>query len=859
MANNWLSITPISGGKTGHTTDTTVTSTAAKHTGRVERSATIKATSKGGGVDTTIATQAAAAVYITVSSGDLSKTVPAYDSNARSVISTVGGVSNASTIKLASTATVIRGVSAKLTVNGVEDTTWDGITNITVAGDPGATAEYSFTITFTVPENMSLSERKHILSLTTTGASSSTITITQQAGTKTWGAITVNILEYNYSSISGEGTEYIGGDVLPYCDIEQVWGYNGRISGGGSETVEGETWSDVFTDTSFSCSDTAWGGTTLKTDGVYPIYFESTTTGQITALKMNNVIAPLHDFTITASGKRNGVSATATTIVTHTGNFVESFVYSVSVSYSGGSMLPASALTKSSTNKVTPTVKSFTFSFTSGSDATTFETIDNQKHDSYDYYCDGVDPDDQSYEYEIGDDLFFYPIAASLGTNIVKQQTVGFHIQTSAIFVFDAGWGKDVTYDNSFDWTIPRSANFVTKINLAGGSFSYAKNFPAKGGIVKPTSTDPTVQTTFTSGSVMNGLPNSAYGSYSGTTVIHSEGTAQNGFTTANTSTGAMTVANRGTTEGAARKSSTITKTWTPGKWVPASGYGSGIVGTGTIALSDYVQQEANTVSYTAISISGSYIKPSGSSLGEDIPASGGTRASLANVYGSQTGAYTSGSSIVWKTNSTSYPLTYSWGAAVTAASRGTTIGDRRSAGTLTFIVTGKDGATAEKGFTVYQQENKITNIGEITLPDFDTTEKTIVYFTYEQGNKKTIADNLRQTLTYTSGTDQTLTSGGTRTLSTESLSYPGAISVDNTYMTIASGSRHTGVKPRLLGQVVYHVENYGKVADVTLTCLQNGADSAISIKPESITFVAAGESKDVTVSANDTWTASIV
>lgn len=859
MANNWLSITPVSGGKTGQTTDTTVTATAAKHTGRVERSATIEATSKGGGADTTIATQVAAAVYITVSSGDLSKTVPAYDSNTRSVISTVGGVSNASTIKLTSTATVISGVRAKLTVNGVEDTTWDGITNITVAGDPGATAEYSFTITFTVPENMSLSERKHILSLTTTGASSSTITITQQAGTQTWGAITVNILEYNEPAINGEGTTTIQDPVLPYCDIEQVWGYNGRTSGGGSETVEGETWSDVFTDTSFSCSDTAWGGTTLKKNGVYPIYFASTTTGQIEALGMKNVVAPAHDFTITASGKRHGVSATATTIVQFTGNFVDYMEIETEASYAGGPQMPASALTKTAENVVNVGLHDAIYRFTSGF-VGTVAWFDDVSHGRFKMTLDDVSENSDAPLYAIQlSGNSFYPIDPTLGTNIVREVIHEFVIDTSCSFSFDTGWGTTQTASYTFRYEIPRQANFVTKINLTGGSFSYSKSVPAKGGQIYPMSSDPTVQTTFTSGSVMNGLPDSAYGTYSATLAIHSEGTAQDGFSTANPATGEMGVANRGTTEGAARKSSTITKTWTPGSWVPASGYGSEIVGTGTIALSDYAQQEANTVSYGAITISGSYIEPSGSSLGEDIPASGGTRASLANVYGSQTGTYTSGSSIVWATNSTSYPLTYSWGTAVTAASRGTTIGDRRSAGTLTFIVTGKDGTTAEKGFTVYQQANNITNIGEITLPDFDTTPKCILYFTYEQGNKKTIADNLRQTLTYTSGSDQTLTSGGTRTLSIDNQAFTNAIVVDNTYMTIATGSKYTGVKPRQLGEVVYHVENYGKVADVTLTCWQNGAESAITITPESITFVAAGESKGVTVSANDTWTASIV
>lgn len=851
MANEWLSITPVSGGTTGKTTDTTVTATAAKHTGRVQRSATIKATSKGGGTDTTQAIQSAAAVYITVASADLSKTVPAYDSSARSVVSTVGGVSNASTIKLASTATVISGVSAKLTVNGKADTTWDGITNVSVAGDPGATAEYSFTITFTIPENMSLSERKHILSLTTTGTSSSTITITQQAGTKTWGAITVDVLEYNHFEIGAKGTTSDIEPVLPYCDIKQVWGYNGRTSGGGTDEDTGQ-WSEVFTETSFSCSDYEWGGMIIDSDGKYPIYFHSATTGQIKALNLKNTIAPLFGFTITAKGTRNGVSASATTAVTHTGNKVTGWSFTESATYTGGSQLPASALTQVASNLVNVSTKNVNFTFESGETASSILAIDGKTHHAISYTLDGVDAGDDAPE-PLLSGRSFYLIDTTLGTNIVKQQTYAYYIKTTGTLTFDSTWGNTKEAGNGFDWAIPRSANFVTKISLTGGSFGYGKNLPASGGTVTPASTDPTVQTTFTSGAVMNGLPNSAFGTYSGTSAIHSEGTAQNGFSAANTSTGAMTYSNRGTTEGTARRSSTITKTWTPGTWTPASGYGSSIVGTGTLSLSDYAQQEANIVVYANVVISGSYTQS------QDIPASGGTRASISDVYGSQVGTYTSGSKITWATNSSSYPLTYSWGTAVEAGNRGTTVGDRRSVGTLTFTVTGKDGSTVSKGFTVYQQENEIVSVSDITLPDYDTTAKCILYFTYEQGNKKTIADNLRQTLTYTSTTEQTLTSGGTRSLTIDSQSFTNAIVVDNTYMTVATGSEYTGVRQRQMGQVVYRVESHAKVKEVTLTCLQNGAESAIDITPESITFVAAGESKSVTVSANDTWTASVV
>lgn len=108
------------------------------------------------------------------------------------------------------------------------------------------------------------------------------------------------------------------------------------------------------------------------------------------------------------------------------------------------------------------------------------------------------------------------------------------------------------------------------------------------------------------------------------------------------------------------------------------------------------ITQKANSATYGAVSISGGSVPV--------IPASGGSVSSMSGISASQTVTFTSGSS-----RAGSVKITYS--NAVTASSKGTSISNQTTAGTLTATATGEGSKTATKALTVYQAGNYVTAI----------------------------------------------------------------------------------------------------------------------------------------------------
>lgn len=108
------------------------------------------------------------------------------------------------------------------------------------------------------------------------------------------------------------------------------------------------------------------------------------------------------------------------------------------------------------------------------------------------------------------------------------------------------------------------------------------------------------------------------------------------------------------------------------------------------------VAQEANSATYGGVTINGGSVSV--------IPASGGTVSSMSGISASQTVTFTSGSS-----RAGSVKITYS--NAVTASSKGTSISNQTTAGTLTATATGEGSKTATKALTVYQAGNYVTAI----------------------------------------------------------------------------------------------------------------------------------------------------
>lgn len=261
------------------------------------------------------------------------------------------------------------------------------------------------------------------------------------------------------------------------------------------------------------------------------------------------------------------------------------------------------------------------------------------------------------------------------------------------------------------------------------------------------------------------------------------------------------------------------------------------------------VSQQANSVTYAVTDVT--LAAPA------DIPASGGSVSSTTvTAKGSQT--YTSGSvtSDVALTNgSDDCTITFSEG--VSAASLGTTVTNRTKKGTLTATVTWKTTATKSSSVDVYQAANTAT-YGDIT---FDSAVATEISLKADGTQSRNMTDNsyvgAKQTVTYTSGATRTEASDTAAVVlnlspKVKTAATGFALSSDG----IVSVGANPNTEPRGGFVVTVTVTGEGgKTATRDFTFSQQGSSSYISLTPESLTFVAAGESKTLTIESNDSWT----
>lgn len=261
------------------------------------------------------------------------------------------------------------------------------------------------------------------------------------------------------------------------------------------------------------------------------------------------------------------------------------------------------------------------------------------------------------------------------------------------------------------------------------------------------------------------------------------------------------------------------------------------------------VSQQANSVTYAVTDVT--LAAPA------DIPASGGSVSSTTvTAKGSQT--YTSGSvtSDVALTNgSDDCAITFSEG--VSAASLGTTVTNRTKKGTLTATVTWKTTATKSSSVDVYQAANTAT-YGDIT---FDSAVATEISLKADGTQSRNMTDNsyvgAKQTVTYTSGATRTEASDTAAVVlnlspKVKTAATGFALSSDG----IVSVGANPNTEPRGGFVVTVTVTGEGgKTATRDFTFSQQGSSSYISLTPESLTFVAAGESKTLTIESNDSWT----
>ena len=197
--------------------------TAAAYTGRVAREGTITGTTAGGASDTTAVTQVGAAEAIII-------TTKTYSADKVGQNITIHGKSNSADLNIVVGDSTIPGLVYKLAVAGVTDESWNGNDDISVDGDPGASAVYDFTLTVTVPENKSESARvaKFAVKNANADVTSGEITINQAAGVKNYAVPIIITFSYNANIPAS------GGSVSPTLNYMQKWGWNESDSNGGT-------------------------------------------------------------------------------------------------------------------------------------------------------------------------------------------------------------------------------------------------------------------------------------------------------------------------------------------------------------------------------------------------------------------------------------------------------------------------------------------------------------------------------------------------------------------------------------------------------------------------------------------------
>lgn len=271
------------------------------------------------------------------------------------------------------------------------------------------------------------------------------------------------------------------------------------------------------------------------------------------------------------------------------------------------------------------------------------------------------------------------------------------------------------------------------------------------------------------------------------------------------------------------------------------------------------VEQGANTVSYDDVKFSSRV--PSIN----DIPASGGSVGSTdikwsgEGAIATQTIRYLSGATVAISNDegSTSpvfdaIAVTYS--AAVSATSKGTAVSARTEADVITITATGAGSKTATKSVTVYQAANTAT-YGEVTIGQATPVSLAAPGETY------TIVPAMKQTVTYTSGATRTEATPADNKVQL-SADYEVKTAKEGFALDTNAGKVTVGLNPTTAPREGFVVTisaegEGGKTATKDITFNQQGSSSTLDLSPDTMSFIAAGETKTLTITSNDSWTLS--
>lgn len=272
------------------------------------------------------------------------------------------------------------------------------------------------------------------------------------------------------------------------------------------------------------------------------------------------------------------------------------------------------------------------------------------------------------------------------------------------------------------------------------------------------------------------------------------------------------------------------------------------------------VYQRANEISYGDVTFTAK--TPSAS----DIPASGGTVGENqiswtgeVDAIAIQTISFTSRESFEISNTSGFAALTISkiavsYSDEIIATSKGTAVSARTEAGVITITATGAGDKTATKTLTIYQAANTAT-YGAVTIGQATPVSLAAPGETYA------IVPALKQTVTYTSGATRTEATPADNKVQL-SADYVVKTAKEGFSLDTNAGKVTVTLNPTTASRggfvVTISAEGEGdKTATKDITFNQQGSNSILDLSPDTMSFIAAGETKTLTITSNDSWTLS--
>lgn len=190
----------------------------------------------------------------------------------------------------------------------------------------------------------------------------------------------------------------------------------------------------------------------------------------------------------------------------------------------------------------------------------------------------------------------------------------------------------------------------------------------------------------------------------------------------------------------------------------------------------------------------------------------------------------------------------------VIVPSKGTVISDRTTVATVRLNLT-INGVAADPVTATVEQDANTINYGDVTIGQATPVSLAASGETY------TIVPAMKQTVTYTSGVTRTEATPADNKVQL-SANYAVKTAKEGFSLEANTGKVTVSPNPKAVPREGFVVTisaegEGGKTATKDITFYQLGSASTLDLSPDTLSFIAAGETKTVTITSNDSWTLS--